>query len=329
MASYSRGRNLVQVGILAIVATVVFSLLFLWLTDRGLSLTRSDLYVHLSSAEGLKKGDPVFFRGVPVGEVRSLNFAEDGGVLVRNRLKRRVPLRADATAELAATDIFGSQSIVLSGGSTAAPLLADGDTIVGEVPSSLAGQFESLGTHAEAVGTQVARLLGDTTIELVQGTLAGASGVAIGFNGLVGDAQATLAAQNANLTATTADLRVLLGDAHALLAAQSADLTATTANTAALTANLSRATQGEELSLAIANLERATANLDAMTTNMTHASASLASALDKLNNGHGTAGRLLNDPVLFERAFAATARLEALLEDVQANPRRYVSFSLF
>jgi hypothetical protein len=42
MASYSRGRNLVQVGILAIVATVVFSLLFLWLTDRGLSLTRSD-----------------------------------------------------------------------------------------------------------------------------------------------------------------------------------------------------------------------------------------------------------------------------------------------
>jgi phospholipid/cholesterol/gamma-HCH transport system substrate-binding protein len=292
------------VGILTAVATVVFALLFLWLTDRGLSLTRSDLYVRLPTAEGLKKGDPVFFRGVSVGEVRSLDFGEDGGVIVRSRLKRRVPLRADAKAALAAVDIFGSQSVVLTGGTAAAPLLADGDTIAGEPPSSLAGPIESLGAHAELVGTRVARLLGDTTIQLVHGTLAGASGAAAGLQGL-------------------------LGDAHVLLAAQSANLTATTANAAALTANLSRATRGEELSLAIANLEQATANLAAMTSSMSHASASLASALDKVNNGHGTAGRLLNDPVLFERAFAATARLETLLQDVQENPKRYVSFSLF
>ncbi len=304
MASYSRGRNLVQVGILTVVAAVIFALLFLWLTDRGLSLTRSDLYVRLPSAEGLRKGDPVFFRGVPVGEVQSLEFAEDGGVIVRNRLKRRVPLRVDARAELAAVDIFGSQSVVLSGGSSAAPLLADGDTIVGEPPSSLAGQLEAISEQAEVIGTQAARLLGDTTIDLVRRSLSGA-------------------------TETTLRLQALLAEAHAVLAAQSVNLTMTTANAAALTANLNRATQGEELSRTVANLEQASANLAAMTATMGHATGSLASALEKLNNGSGTAGRLLNDPILYESAFAATVHLDSLLRDVKENPKRYVSFSLF
>ncbi len=329
MASYSRGRNLAQVGTLTVVAAVVFTLLFLWLTDRGLSLTRSDLYVRLPTAEGLKKGDPVFFRGVPVGEVRSLDFAEDGGVIVRNRLKRRVPLRADATAALAAVDIFGSQSVVLSGGTAAAPPLTDGDTILGEPPSSLAGQIEALGEHAEAVGTRAARLLGDTTIRLVHGSLSGTVGTTLRLQELLGDARMVLTTQNANVTAATASLQELLDNAHAILAAQNANVTAATANAAALTANLSRATEGEELSLVIANLEQATANLAVMTASMGDASASLASALEKLNDGQGTAGRMLNDPVLYESAFAATVRLDSLLRDVKENPKRYVSFSLF
>jgi hypothetical protein len=37
----------------------------------------------------------------------------------------------------------------------------------------------------------------------------------------------------------------------------------------------------------------------------------------------------LNDPRLYENATAAMARLEALLADIRANPKRYINVRLF
>lgn len=297
MANYARDRNIVRVGALVVVAFVVFATLFAWLTDRGIARYRSDLYVELVSAEGLKKGDPVLYRGVPVGEVRELAFTPGGAVVVEARLKRPVPLTKDAKAVLQAVDIFGGQSIVLLQGSTTAPPLADGDTLTGSAARSLAATAELLGDRAE-------RLLDDNTIALVQGTLAGG-------------AQAT------------AELQKLIADANALLAAQSGNLSAATANLAALTKNLEGATDGPELERAVANLEETTANLAQMTESMGQATAALASVVAKMDQGDGTAGKLVNDPALYDKALAAVTNLDALAEDIRKNPKRYINVSVF
>jgi phospholipid/cholesterol/gamma-HCH transport system substrate-binding protein len=297
MASYARDRNLTRVGALVVVAVVVFGALFLWLTDRGLSRHRADLYVELAAADGLKKGDPVLFRGVPVGEVRELDLTPEGGVVVEARLKRRVPLTKDATAVLQTVDVFGGQSVVLQAGSPAAPPLADGDTLTGSVPRSLAATAEVIGERAE-------RLLDDKTIELVHGTLAGGARAAT-------------------------ELQRLIADANALLAAQSENLAAATANIVAVTENLEGVTAGPELERAVRNLEETTANLAAMTASMGEASASLASVMAKLDRGEGTAGRLLNDRALYDQVLAATGKLDALAEDIRKNPKRYINVSVF
>lgn len=297
MANYARDRNVVRVGALMVVAIVVFGALFAWLTDRGLARRRAELYVRLPTAERLKKGDPVLFRGVPVGDVGVLEFTPDGGVLVEARIKRPVSLTKDATASLQPVDVFGSQSLVLESGSPVAPPLVDGDTVAGTAPRSLA-------TTAEVLGERAERLLDDNTIALVQGTLAGS-------------------------TQATIELQRLIAEANALLTAQSGNLSAATANAAALTENLRGATDGPELKTTFANLEQATANLAAITERMGDATASLASALAKLDGGEGTAGRLLNDPALYERALAAANNLDALATDVKANPKRYVNVSVF
>lgn len=284
-------------GALAVIALVVFGATFAWLTDRGLALHRADLNVELPSAERLKKGDPVLFRGVPVGEIRALEFTPAGGVVVKARLKRPVPLTKDATASLQTVDVFGSLAVALQPGSPAAPPLADGDTLAGSAPRSLAASAEVLGQQAE-------RLLDDKTIALVQGTLAGG-------------AQATV------------ELQRLIADANAVLATQSRNLTVATANAAALTKDLRETTSGPELKRAVANLEETTAQLAAMSGSMGQASASLASVMAKLDRGEGTAGRLLNDPALYERALATVNSLDALAADVKANPKRYIKVSVF
>jgi hypothetical protein len=42
-----------------------------------------------------------------------------------------------------------------------------------------------------------------------------------------------------------------------------------------------------------------------------------------LSNGNGLAGRLLNDPEMYDRVNKVTADLAALLTDVRKNPREY------
>jgi len=51
--------------------------------------------------------------------------------------------------------------------------------------------------------------------------------------------------------------------------------------------------------------------------------------LEKLDNGTGTAGKLLNDPTLYARLDTLLLRLDSIAADVKANPRRYINLRVF
>jgi phospholipid/cholesterol/gamma-HCH transport system substrate-binding protein len=47
-------------------------------------------------------------------------------------------------------------------------------------------------------------------------------------------------------------------------------------------------------------------------------------AMDMVQNGDGTLGRLLEDPAMYEELQAAINTWRRLLADIQANPGRYI-----
>ena len=49
----------------------------------------------------------------------------------------------------------------------------------------------------------------------------------------------------------------------------------------------------------------------------------------KVNNGNGSAGKLINDPQLYDDMADAAEQLKLLLLDVKYNPNRYINFSVF
>jgi len=55
----------------------------------------------------------------------------------------------------------------------------------------------------------------------------------------------------------------------------------------------------------------------------------LAVAMEKINNGEGTIGKLFQDESIFTNLEAATADLDSLFVDIKANPSRYVHVSVF
>lgn len=297
MSAYRRRRSELTVGFFAFGAVAVFVLMFGSLTSRGVLSRHSDLFVTLPSAEGLLKGDAVLYRGVRVGEVKQIGFHQDGSVVVRARLNRALPLTRGAQAVLTPVDMFGRQSMVLRDGARAGPALADGDTLAGERPRPMTDRIDHL-------GSQVERLLGDSTVSLLQDALAGVGSAGSGVSTLGGEAARFLATQEQAL-AQLAQAVTVVAD------------------------NLATATDSAEIALLRTELQVAIGNLAAAGARVDSASSAIASVFAKIEHGDGSLALLLNDDALYRRAEGAVSELEALIADVRERPGRYLTVEVF
>ncbi len=55
----------------------------------------------------------------------------------------------------------------------------------------------------------------------------------------------------------------------------------------------------------------------------------LDSVAAQLENGNGSAGKLLNDPALYDNARALLARMDSLMADLKRNPKKYINLKIF
>ena len=73
----------------------------------------------------------------------------------------------------------------------------------------------------------------------------------------------------------------------------------------------------------------AAANLKSSLDTVTRAMNRFNSIMAKIDKGKGTAGKLVNDPKLYNNLEQSSAELDTLLKDLQDNPGRYVKFPIF
>ena len=69
--------------------------------------------------------------------------------------------------------------------------------------------------------------------------------------------------------------------------------------------------------------------LDSLINNLNATAENMRSMSSQLKSQEGTAGKLLNDPSLYNRLDSLANSADALMKDLKANPKRYVHFSLF
>lgn len=130
-------------GLFIIVFTVAAAIFAVWLGSPG----RHDdvIYrIHFSeSVSGLTVGDPVKYRGIDVGTVKSMIIDPDNPrlVLVDVRLRKETPVKTDTRASLALKGITGVIFIELNGGDPAAKTLlaVTPQGKVPEIPSEKTG----------------------------------------------------------------------------------------------------------------------------------------------------------------------------------------------
>ena len=131
MAS-TESNKAITVGIFLALALVIFILGVFTLGGQQKSFDKS---IHVSAVfndvSGLKKGNDIWFSGVKVGTISSIDFAGMSKVVVTMRVDETVKqfIHTDAGVKIGADGLIGNKIIVIDGGSPEAPVVKEGDQL--------------------------------------------------------------------------------------------------------------------------------------------------------------------------------------------------------
>ena len=296
-------RREVQVGIFVLAGVLaVIAALFI-LTDPGLFRGRYVVSTLVKDAGGIRMRDPVQLSGVNIGRVADLQL-DSGGVRMKLEIEGRYHFPEDSRVRLTAKGLLGEMvADVLPGASTrpapdgAVLRSADQDAGLSGTASDLAGTAKTVGGKADTLLTRANLLLSNEAIGSVH--------------------------------ASTRELQAMMGSLSALAADQRVQLAALSASLRRSTAGVENAATRPELARAIARTDSMTARLDAATTQLQAASRSFAVVAGRIERGEGTLGKLTTDDALYTNLNSAIANLNQLTTDIRANPRKYLSVSVF
>ena len=175
------------VGVFALIAMLGFAIAVIWMAGVNLrdDAMRYDIFFK-GSVSGLKEGNAVRYRGIPVGVVTSMEINPDNveEVRVTIEIPQKTPVKEDTAAALEYQGITGVGYIELSGGTHKAPLLAAKAGQARPVSPSKPSQLQELidtapelVTRITAVVDRVALLLSPQNQENIARTLENIRGV--------------------------------------------------------------------------------------------------------------------------------------------------------
>ena len=287
-----------QVGALLILAFIGLAAGILWISGARIGGKDLTLYVATDDAASVAEGSVVMLRGVPIGAVEEVRLVKSG-VVMRLTASPQGRLPSDTYASIETAGFLGQMVVGLNPGSAPDDLVS-GDTISARVLPGLTGLADQLGDQAGDVLERTQRLLSDGLIASVE-TGAGA------FAGTMTELEAMLERQSQTLEELIESL-------------------------AGMSTQLSAATDGPELERTVANIDSLAARLSAASEQFGASSEALASILQKIDTGEGSMGKLLNDPVLYDRMAAAMENMQAateeialLTKDIREQPQRYLA----
>jgi phospholipid/cholesterol/gamma-HCH transport system substrate-binding protein len=296
----------VKIGVTVLLTIIVFIWLFNFLKGKNLFSSTSHYYVVFDKVGGLAESSPVEVNGYKVGVVQSVKFLdpESGRLLVTLTVDKGFRLPVNTIAEITTASLIAGMKIQFVYGEGPGTY-SSGDTIPGRLAVSLITRVEN---ELIPITDKVTELI--TVIDSVVSSI---------NEVLDPDVRADLKSGISSLSATAKGL-------------EEAELKSTLQNINAFTQML--AENSDKMTSAFNSLETVADTLAAsdIYSSVNNLKVSLEKAgmlMENLNNGQGTAGKLMTDDSLYQNLSNSLESLNLLLLDLKANPKRYVNFSVF
>ena len=304
----------IKAGLIALLAIVGFVILFQFMKGKSLFTTDNIFYAKFDNVEGLAASNPVSINGLKVGQVDQIIPVtdKDGKIhfVVKVTIDDGFEFSKKSTIEIFEPGLMSGKEmrINLAYGQ---PMAKDGDTLSGSFKLSMMNNISSqvgpVKDQLQVVLKRVDSLTNNANQILNDGNKAEIKALLINLNRTVASFEGTSRQTNALLANNDPRVQKVLDNAN--LATLSAKTT-------------------------IDKYGRVADEVDVQKLNNTIDKLSITA--DKLNgvisgiqNGEGSLGKLTKDEQLYNNLNTSAENLNKLIEDLKANPKRYLNFSVF
>lgn len=293
-------RKEFKIGVFAVAVILVSWWGIKWLQGQNLLLSSNSYYAYYEDVSGLMVSSRVMLRGVQVGNVQDIELEDDKvriEMLIEDEYAALIP--ANSVAELGSASLMGGTQISIIQGDSREMVKPEA-VITGRIKPDLVGTMsDKAGELLDGLNTTVGGIneLLSTNREAIDNMITNLEAMTMSINSM-------LSAARNDINGTLSNLRSFTGT----LAANSGRIEAMIGNLDKVTTDLAEANFVEQLDSTLTSLD---------------------SIVKTIEEGDGTAGMLINDKALYESLNSAGDNLAQLLEDLKANPMRYVHFSLF
>ncbi len=285
----------VTVGVLVILAIVVFIVGSTWLRGRSIGGDLEDYWkIQFRQASNLKPSSPVRVSGVNVGKVEHIELQDVGRVLVYVSLGNRIQPRKDARAQVVSVGFVGDAAVELDPGKSPQKLTKD-QIIVGSQAAGFTDLAGKLGERADSVLVLAQNLMNEETATQLRETMRALQG--------------TLRAAQRTMD--------VYGNPDK---GPSAELTRTLASLQAVTARFDTLLANPGLQRALTQSDTLAANLSAMTAQFAGTGARLDSLLARANRGEGTLGKFATDSGLYHDMRDLSQSMKKLIDELSKHP---------
>jgi len=332
-------ENEFAVGLAVIVALALVVGGALWLSGAHLGKTEALYTARFRTVGGLGVGNPVVLRGVRIGRVEAIRLASGNWVEADLKVYTGVSLPPRPAAIAASASLFGEWAVTL----TSQDQLPDDPNVRAAITeAAAAGGTKWPGATLPDIGqltAQASRIATDI------GTVANRIQTAFDSNAVnelrrsirdfgeiadrlvkVTDEQATVVGtvgrnlQNGSQALSDAATRLQATMGRVDSATSAGQVSSILNNTTAASQDL-RTTSADLRDLA----EAAHRNQESLVRVLVAAD----SVMSRIQNKTGTLGLLVADSSLYKETTFTMIQLRQLLADIQANPRKYFTFSVF
>lgn len=292
-----RRRDEVLVGLFTTVAILILALASIWLVRGGLNRGYL-LHSRFAWGAGIKQGAPVWLVGVTVGTVDKVDLDPRGTLLVTYRIQSGYSVPLGSLATIVPNGFFGDQAIALTPTAPNEAAYSPGDTIPVGIP---AAGLQGLLSRADTLTGSLSVMMQTLRSQFVD-------------SGGIAAMRQTAQAMN----------RTLL-NINQIASVQSREIQSTLV---ALRSKIN-SVDSARVDSTIRSLQSTAEGMQVLSRELQASSTRFNSLMTKVESGNGSLAKLLNDPALYDDIRRIAFRVDSLMIDFRANPRKYLKFSVF
>ena len=278
---------------------------FNYLKGSSILDKQKTIYAVYDEVDGLLVGANVMINGLSIGNVTELDFLPNSTkILVTLKVKDKLNFSSKSTASIYETGVLGGLAISIDPIFERESIVKTGDTLMSSVRPGLT---ELINRQIEPLSRQL-----QSTITSVDSIFTGASNV------LNRQTQEEIKESISVLTSAINAINNSSLIIEETLTSKNSQINNTIENFEKISSNLSNVSDelnSFDMSSLLSNLE---VTVDG-----------ISSIVDKLDSDNSTLGKLVNKDEIYNNLNTSIESLNILINDIKANPKKYVHFSVF